>query len=104
MTSIEWTKITPQMKVVDTGTHWEAAGKLVTFGSRDAKDAHVWLKARTKADARGTQKSVPMADPHWFIKAVKNGKKVCKNCSKRSYCPNKDKPFIGVCGNKVTKK
>jgi hypothetical protein len=104
MDAIEWKKITPKMKVIDTGTHWEASGKLVTFGSKDQKMAQMWLKRRTLADARGTQKSVPMQSQSWFIAAVKNGKRDCKNCSKRSYCYLADKPRSGVCGEKVTKK
>jgi hypothetical protein len=50
MTSIEWHKITPKMKVVETKTHFEAAGKLVTWGSRDAKQAQVWLHSRAQRD------------------------------------------------------
>jgi len=49
--SIGWEKITPKMKVIETRTHFEAAGKLVTWGSRDAREAQVWLKKRAKADA-----------------------------------------------------
>ncbi len=48
--SIEWTKITPRMKVVETKTHFEAAGKLVTWGSRDARTAQFHLKIRAKSD------------------------------------------------------
>lgn len=50
MASIEWTKITDRMKVVETKTHFEAAGKLVTWGSKDAKLAQTWLRARAKDD------------------------------------------------------
>lgn len=62
--SIDWQKITPRMKVVLVhGKHndrwtgrpnswWEAAGKLVTFGSRDQRQAQVWLTKRVAADAR----------------------------------------------------
>ena len=50
MTSIEWGKITDKMKVVETKTHFEAAGKLVTWGSRDAKQAQVWLHRRAQSD------------------------------------------------------
>jgi hypothetical protein len=49
--SIEWSKISPKMKVVETRAHFEAAGKLVTWGSRDAREALAWLKKRVKADA-----------------------------------------------------
>lgn len=92
------------MKVVDKKTHYEAAGKLVTWGSRDAKVAQAWLRKRSLADARGTQKSIPMQSQDWFIKAVKNGKKDCKTCSEQSYCYLAGKPRVGVCGRKVTKK
>lgn len=50
MTSIEWMKITDKMKVVETKTHYKAAWKLVTWGSRDAKLAQAWLRERSKAD------------------------------------------------------
>lgn len=53
--SIEWTKITGRMKVVLVGRlgarHYEAAGRLVTFGSRDQAAAQRWLDRRVKQDA-----------------------------------------------------
>jgi hypothetical protein len=63
MTSIEWTKITPRMKVtLETGkqsdrfghkSQWyHAAGKLVTMSSRDARRAQAWLDRRVKADKK----------------------------------------------------
>jgi len=48
--SIEWTKISPKMKVISTKYHYEAAGKLVTWGSRDARMAQVWLSRRARDD------------------------------------------------------
>jgi len=48
--SIDWNKITDRMKVVETKTHYEAAGKLVTWSSRDAKLAQTWLRARARDD------------------------------------------------------
>jgi len=55
MTSIEWTKITPAMKVVLVGKkgaqHYEAGGKLVTWGSRDAKEAQRYLDQRVHLDS-----------------------------------------------------
>jgi hypothetical protein len=62
--SIEWTKITERMKVVlVTGKYpdrwtgkpnswWVAAGKLVTWGSRDAHRAQHWLMRRAEADKK----------------------------------------------------
>jgi len=50
MASIEWGKITDQMKVVETKTHFEVAGKLVTWGSKDSKLAQVWLHERAEVD------------------------------------------------------
>jgi hypothetical protein len=50
--SIEWTKITQKMKVISTKTHYEAAGKLVTWGSRDAIKAQHWLNTRVRSDAQ----------------------------------------------------
>jgi hypothetical protein len=61
--SIEWTKITPRMKVVRKhGDHpdhftgkpnswYESAGRLVIFGSRDQRQAQVWLERRVRSDA-----------------------------------------------------
>jgi hypothetical protein len=48
--SIHWDKITDRMKVIETKTHFEAAGKLVTWGSRDAKIAQTWLLRRAHSD------------------------------------------------------
>jgi hypothetical protein len=48
--SINWDKITDRMKVVETKTHFEVAGKLVTWGSRDARIAQAWLHARAQDD------------------------------------------------------
>lgn len=48
--SISWNKITDRMKVVKTKTHFEIGGKLVTWGSHDAKLAQTWLTERAKAD------------------------------------------------------
>lgn len=50
--SIEWTKITPRMKVISTPTHYEAGGKLVTWGSRDAAQAQRYLRIRVRSDAQ----------------------------------------------------
>lgn len=62
--SIEWTKITPRMKVVRvygkypskwTGkpnSWYEAGGKLVTFGTRDERKAYTWLEKRARYDAQ----------------------------------------------------
>jgi len=50
--SIEWTKITPRMKVISTPTHYEAGGKLVTWGSRDAAQAQRYLMTRVRSDAQ----------------------------------------------------
>lgn len=63
MTSIEWKKITPKMKVTleegqyigFTGkrNHWyQAAGKLVTFSGQEQQKAQHWLDARVKADKK----------------------------------------------------
>jgi hypothetical protein len=48
--SIEWNKISDRMKVIETKTHYEAAGKLVTWDSRNARRAQMWLRERAKAD------------------------------------------------------
>ena len=50
--SIEWQKVTPKMRVKTVGHHYEAAGKLVTWGSRDARAAQMYLMHREKADAQ----------------------------------------------------
>jgi hypothetical protein len=50
--SIEWTKISPRMKVVSVRSHYEAAGKLVTWGSRDAVQAQRYLMTRVRSDAQ----------------------------------------------------
>ena len=107
MDSIEWTKITKPMKVVDTGTHWEAAGKLVTWGSRDAKQAQMWLKGRAKADKNGTQRSVLSSDPSYAKLATEHGKIRCKGCIHTKICEYKKKPrlIIGTfCSYKQTKR
>ena len=110
MTSIEWTKITPQMKVVDTGTHWEAAGKLVTWGSRDAKDAHIWLKARARVDKLGIQRNAITSDPGSMKLAKKHAAIRCKGCihknSKTGGCVYKQKAVrLGTfCGYKQTRR
>jgi hypothetical protein len=52
MGSIEWTKISDRMKVVSVGHHFEAAGKLVTWGSRDAGRAQAYLSRRVRSDAQ----------------------------------------------------
>ena len=54
--SIEWTKISPRMKVTSTKTHYEAAGKLVTWGSRDAVQAQRYLMIRVRSDAQRFKK------------------------------------------------
>lgn len=111
MTSIEWTKITPKMKVtLEQGQYigftgkrnswYEADGKLVTFGSRDQKLAQAWLDKRVKANARGTQ---PGIGPSWAKYEAANAKKVCKTCVFKS-CSRRNKPFAGTCGYKETKK
>jgi hypothetical protein len=54
--SIEWQKITPKMRVKSVGHHYEAAGKLVTWGSRDARAAQMYLMRREKSDAQRFKK------------------------------------------------
>jgi hypothetical protein len=111
MTSIEWTKITPQMKVVDIGTHWEAAGKLITWGSRDAKDAQFWLKARARVDKLHIQRNVITSNPASMKEAKRDAVIRCKGCihknSKTSGCVHKQKDTrrIGTfCSYKQTKR
>jgi hypothetical protein len=98
--SIEWTKISPKMKVVDTGTHWEADGKLVTFGSRDSKLAQAWLKKAARAEAQGTRKPL---GPHWALMAKENAKEMCRPCI-LIHCGNRYKPFLGQCHFRETKR
>jgi hypothetical protein len=54
--SIEWTKISLRMKVVSVKSHYEAAGKLVTWGSRDAVQAQRYLMTRVRSDAQRFKK------------------------------------------------
>jgi hypothetical protein len=54
--SIEWTKITPRMKVISTPTHYEAGGKLVTWDSKNATRAQRYLITRVRSDAQRFRK------------------------------------------------
>ena len=49
--SIDWGKITDRMKVVETKYHFETgSGKLITWGSKDARLAQTWLRERARVD------------------------------------------------------
>lgn len=105
MTSIEWTKITSQMKVVETKTHFEAAGKLVTWGSRDAKIAQSWLKARARADMLGISRNVITGNPLSTKQAKKHAIIRCKGCLHIRTCKRRGGIRLGTfCSYKETRK
>lgn len=46
--NIDWKQIPKGEKVIDGGNHWQACGKVVVWGSQDAREAQTWLAKESR--------------------------------------------------------